>query len=95
MQNGDRKTNPTTLKDRGPGEEEKTLVSGFGHPSKQLEKKESSESLSRNLSLELLQLMKDVTRTEVSAETVNAACNCASQIHKILRLNLDMKKAGF
>jgi hypothetical protein len=69
-----------------------TLDSG-----KQLEKPESPEtsaSLSRDLAMQLLTLMKRVTASDVTPSTVNAACNCASEIHKILRLNHEMKKYG-
>lgn len=55
---------------------------------------ETSSNLSRNVSLELLDLMKRVNGSEVTPESVNAACNCASQIHKILRLNFDMHRQG-
>lgn len=65
---------------------------------KQLQKPEenmTSAGLSKNVSLELLDLMKRVNEDSVTPESVNAACNCASQIHKILRLNFDLQKSGF
>jgi hypothetical protein len=40
-------------------------------------------------------LIVKVNETGVTPETVNASCNAAAQIHKILRLNFDMKKDGF
>lgn len=52
----------------------------------------TSESLPRNVSMQLYELMLKVTAKEVSPGTVNAACNCASAIHKILKLNHDMKR---
>ncbi len=55
---------------------------------------ETSISLSKDLASQLLGLMKKVTDKEISAQTVNSACNCASEIHKILKLNLEMKKHG-
>jgi hypothetical protein len=53
-----------------------------------------SESLSKDLALQLLGLMKKVTAKKVTSQTVNAACNCASEIHKILKLNFEMKRRG-
>jgi len=37
-------------------------------------------------------LMDRVTENNVSAETVNAACNCADKIVDILRLHLDVER---
>jgi len=37
-------------------------------------------------------LMDRVTDNNVSAETVNAACNCADKIVDILRLHLDVER---
>lgn len=37
-------------------------------------------------------LMKRVTQEECSANTVNAACNCASQIVQLLRVHLDVER---
>lgn len=54
----------------------------------------TSESLSRDLATQLLGLMKKVTSEQVNPATVNAACACASEIHKILKLNFQMKQAG-
>ncbi len=59
------------------------------------DEKITSAGLSRNVSLELLDLMKRVNEDQVTPDSVNAACNCASQIHKILRLNYDLQKSGF
>lgn len=59
------------------------------------ESHETSENLSKDLALELMSLIKKVNAKEVTPGTVNAACNCASQIHKILKLNLEMKKEGY
>jgi hypothetical protein len=47
------------------------------------------------LATELMGLIRKVNEHGVTAETVNASCNAAAQIHKILRLNFDMKKDGF
>jgi hypothetical protein len=44
--------------------------------------------------MQLLSLMKLVVKEEVNPKTVAAACQCASEIHKILRLNFEMMKKG-
>lgn len=56
---------------------------------------ETSESLPKSVSLQLLDLMKQVVKDGVNPATVNAACKCASEIHKMLDLNVKIKKAGF
>jgi hypothetical protein len=55
----------------------------------------ASVTLSKNLAESLMGLIKDVNKGGVTPETVNASCNAAAQIYKILRLNYDMKKEGF
>jgi hypothetical protein len=55
----------------------------------------SSSTLSRDLAQSLMGLINSVNKDGVTPETVNASCNAASQIYKILRLNYDMKKEGF
>lgn len=37
-------------------------------------------------------LMTNVTKKDVSPDTVNAACNCADKIVDILRLHLDVER---
>jgi hypothetical protein len=37
-------------------------------------------------------LMKKVTEKDCNADTVNAACNCASQITQLLRVHLDVER---
>lgn len=59
------------------------------------ESQKESTQLSRNLAKSLMKLIDDVNKTEVTPETVNASCNAAAQIYKILRLNFEMKKEGF
>lgn len=54
---------------------------------------ESSENLLKNVSMRLYGLMMTLTETDVNAKSVNAACNCASEIHKLLKLNIEMKKS--
>lgn len=83
---------------RGSVEKNKDAANQHSDSKKQLQKpegQETSQNLSKNLSLQLLAMMKDVTRDEVTPSTVNAACNCATQIHKLLKLNFEMKKEGF
>lgn len=73
----------------------KTHALVSGEKSLSSEKPSTSESLSKNLATELMGLIRKVNEHGVTAETVNASCNAAAQIHKILRLNFDMKKDGF
>lgn len=51
---------------------------------------ETSQNLPKNLCLELYALLKKVTKEEVTPATVSAACNCSSEIHKLLKLNHQM-----
>jgi hypothetical protein len=64
---------------------------------KQLQKQdeqETSESLPKSVSLQLLGLMREVVKENVNPHTVSAACKCASEIHKMIKINLELKKAG-
>lgn len=54
----------------------------------------TSENLLKNVSLQLFSMMQSVTKTEINPNTVNAACNCASEIHKLLKFNLEMKRSS-
>lgn len=76
------------------GEGNQTQASDLGNSLARPGSQETSVSLSKDLATQLLGLMKRVTDKEVTAQTVNAACNCASEIHKILKLNFEMKKNG-
>lgn len=74
--------------------EEKTqhLVSG-----QKLQKQEdlvTSENLPRNVSMQLFELMKQIVQDEISPKTVHAACACASEISKILKINNEMRRRG-
>lgn len=60
-----------------------------------LEGQETSESLPQSVSMQLLNLMKTVVKEEVNPSTVKAACQCAGEIHKMLKLNMELKRAGF
>lgn len=55
----------------------------------------TSEQLSKNLAISLMDLIDKVNRDGVTPESVNASCNAAAQIYKILHLNYQMKKEGF
>lgn len=46
----------------------------------------------RNVVQTLEGLMTEVTKSNVTPETVNAACNCADKIVDILRLHLDVER---
>lgn len=65
---------------------------------KKLQKQDAvgtSDSLPKSVSEQLLGLMQKVVEEDVNPQTVSAACKCASEIHKMLKLNLEMKKEGF
>jgi hypothetical protein len=51
-----------------------------------------SENLPKNVSLKLYELMIKVVESEVNPKTVQAACACATEIHRMLKLNLEIKK---
>ncbi len=55
----------------------------------------ASAALSKDLAVSLMGLIQKVNEPGVTPETVNASCNAAAQIYKILRLNFEMKKEGF
>lgn len=59
------------------------------------EGQETSESLPQSVSMQLLDLMRTVVKEEVNPATVKAACQCAGEIHKMLKLNLELKRSGF
>lgn len=63
-------------------------------PDKSPEVNARSTSLSTNVATQLLHLMQEVTRTEITPSSVNAACNCATQIVQLMKVNIEMKKAG-
>lgn len=46
----------------------------------------------RNVVVTLEGLMNKVTSKEITADSVNAACNCADKIVDILRLHLDVER---
>lgn len=84
--------NENELKDPKPEEKTRSLVSGR---TSEAEIQKESVGLSKNLATSLMGLIEKVNADGVTPETVNASCNAAAQIYKILRLNYDMKKEGF
>lgn len=57
-----------------------------------LESQVTSQNLPKNVSMQLYSLMTKVVEDDLNPKTVSAACQCASEIHKILKLNHDMSK---
>lgn len=53
---------------------------------------EGSMNLLQDVTLNLFSLMNEVTRKKINTDTVNVACNCAKQIHKLLELNYRITK---
>ncbi len=52
----------------------------------------SQPNLSTTVAEHLLKLMFDVTKEDVTPQSVDAACKCAKEIHKIIRMNLDFSR---
>lgn len=59
---------------------------------KQKEEKSPLSTLSSSVATQLLGLMKDVTKDDKSPAAVNAACNCAKQLHQMLRLEFEARR---
>jgi len=77
------------------GNKDETRLVGYSDSPKMLDEgRKQSKSLSRNIAGHLLHLMKEVTKEKVNPSTVNAACNCASQLYKIMSLQLKIKEVG-
>jgi len=57
-----------------------------------VEVKSAQTNLSVSVATQLLKLMSQVTEGEVTPATVNAACNCAKELHKIIRTNIEMNR---
>lgn len=55
---------------------------------------ETSQNLPQNVSMQLYELMLKVVKDEVNPKTVQAACTCATEIHRMLKFNLDLKRSG-
>lgn len=71
----------------------RSLDSGTNSEAQETQSK--SVQLSKDLAMQLMNLIDGVNKEGITPETVNASCNAASQIYKILRLNFDMKREGF
>lgn len=70
----------------------KTPPSDLGQGSQMLEGQVTSESLPKSVSMQLFGLMNKVVATDVNPQTVQAACACATEIHRMLKLNLEIKR---
>lgn len=76
-------------------QEEKTLSTVLNANSVSLKEENTTLGpLSRNLAEHLLMLAKKVTEGKITSKKVSAACQCASELHKIMRLNWEMKRNG-
>lgn len=53
---------------------------------------ETSDNLPTAVCERLYLLMNEVTKNEITPETVNSACNCANGIASFVKLNLEMAK---
>lgn len=71
------------------------IHSSVSGPTSEVKIQPESSGLSKSLAMQLMGLITDVNKDGVTPETVNASCNAASQIYKLLRLNYEMKKDGF
>lgn len=71
-------------------EEVKSLA--LDQKSRQPEIAETSDNLLKNVSMQLYDLMKKIVSDEVTPKTVSAACSCASEIHKMLKLNRELTR---
>jgi hypothetical protein len=58
------------------------------------EEQEISENLPMHVSMQLYKLMNRVVKDDVNADNVNAACNCAAQICKMLDITFKAEKMG-
>jgi hypothetical protein len=73
-------------------EEKEDEMQGKGQESKQVQAYQPEVFDTKEVVTTLNGLMKRVTEKECTAETVNAACNCASQITQLLRVHLDVER---
>lgn len=72
--------------------EDKRLSLVSDNKSPQPKDPEISRHLPRLVSMQLYELMGQVVQKEVNPKTVSAACQCASAIHKFLKLNHELRK---
>lgn len=65
---------------------------------KKLEKPKTKDirlkNLSKNIAEHLIGCMEKMNDEDLTPVRVNAICNCASQLHKVMRLNVDMYRMG-
>lgn len=89
MPNGQRQTgkNLQSIKET---EGENCQLTDLEMKLQKLEDLETSKNLPLNVSMQLYALMKKVVEKEVNPKTVSAACQCASEIHKIIKLNMSI-----
>lgn len=52
----------------------------------------TSKDLSKNLAMQLMELITKVNEKEVNPNSVNASCNAAKQIYNLVKLNFEIKK---
>ena len=76
------------------GAQESQLTVSGGRSSISETENSQSTSFSKDCIEHLLGLMKTVTSTKVNPDTVNAACNCATAIYKLIDVNLRYSKYG-
>lgn len=72
------------------GKSTQPLASSPSHVKSNADTK-TSPSLSMNVAEHLLWLMKEVTKESVSPQSVNAACNCATQMINLMKLNMKLR----
>ena len=76
--------NTISEKTQSTGSENSLQMSGPGG--------DQQRTLSTDMAQHLLGLMKKVTEPEVTPKTVSAACQCAGELYKIMKLNLELRK---
>lgn len=72
------------------GGEAQALVSGQNL--QKLKEPVTSENLPKNVSMQLFGLMTEVVKEKVTLGTVRAACQCAQEIHRMLKLNEEIRR---
>lgn len=50
--------------------------------------------LSKNIAELLLESMKEMHNRPTTPQTVSSICECASELHKLMRLNWEMRSKG-
>jgi hypothetical protein len=75
------------------GEEKQTMPVALSTLLETSEEQVILKNLNKTLCLELLSLIVAVNKAGITPQTVNATCNAAAQIHKLLRLNFDIGRS--